>query len=85
MDGEHVSHTMPKRRALPRPFATMAAGGILVSDHAHAASSAKTLMYQGPTVDAWWGTVWVRVPSSWPGAMPRQVAVSREIAAKAMK
>jgi hypothetical protein len=87
MDGEHVSHTLLKRRALPLSFVAVAAGGVLFSDHVQAASSVKTVTEQGPTVDERWGegTNSRAVDIGWAGALSRQAAVNRAITAKAMK
>jgi uncharacterized protein with FMN-binding domain len=48
-----------KRRSLTLTLTAMAAGGVLTSQHALAAS--KSVIYKGPTVDERWGTVQVSI------------------------
>jgi uncharacterized protein with FMN-binding domain len=54
-----ISTTL-RRRALPLTFAAAAAGGVLASSPALAATSTKAT-YKGPAVDERWGTVQISV------------------------
>ncbi|HZS93749.1 MAG TPA: FMN-binding protein [Chloroflexota bacterium] len=55
-----MTHSPVRRRALPLTVAAMAAGGILTSASAHAAS-AKSVTYKGPAVEDRWGTAKVSI------------------------